>query len=313
MPESTNYVTVHDTACTNTKPDSCVEVRIAANLLLWEIPDNKYGDKLPVIPSSARVEHGKVLYRLAIKAIVRRHGDGPLSGRMLAIKSSRSHDTIRVIAPTNSDGCAIVTLESREPGEVSLSVLDQDITSVPLRVTLKEAWYENTFLITGYHVCFEDEFTGGLALARGIGDYHKSDFLYGARGVVMQGTGKASNGRYIRPTQVNSTWHRNSRGNRDVLANPDGVAFAYIDSVQGAYGPVTENHSIAVDPSVIPKRAQVEIEAVGRRFADDTGSAIIGNHIDNFVGAGSSVQSAWEHGAVNNTQRKVKFIGNSRN
>lgn len=313
MPKNAEWTLVHDTACTNTTPGSCVEVRIAANLLSWEIPNNKFGDKLPTIPASSRVEHGKVLYRLSIKATVKRRDGGRLSGRVLAIKSSRSHDTIRVVAPTDSDGCAMVILESREPGEVSLSVLDDDITAVLLRVVLKDAWYENTFLITGYHVCFEDEFAGELALARGLGDYHKSDFLYGARGVVMQGTGKASNGRYVRPTQVNSTWHRNSRGNRDILANPDGVAFTYTDSVQGAYGPITENHSIAVDPSVIPKRAQVEIEALGRRFADDTGSAIIGNHIDNFVGAGVVVQSAWENGAVNNTQRKVKFIGTSRN
>ncbi|CAM2173733.1 3D domain-containing protein [Paraburkholderia sacchari] len=313
MSDNTEWVCVHDTAYTNTTPGSCVEVRIAPNLLAWNVPDNRYGDKLPIIPSSARVEHGKILYRLLIMATVKRRSGGPLSGRTLAIKSSRSHDTIRVNAPTDSDGCAIMTLESREAGELTLTVLDEDITAVPLRVTLKDAWYENTFLITGYHVCFEDEFTGGLALARGIGDYHKSDFLYGARGVVMQGTGKASNGRYVRPTQVNSTWHRNSRGNRDVLANPDGVAFAYTDSVQGAYGPVTENHSIAVDSTVIPRRSQVEIDAVGRRYADDTGSAIIGNHIDNFVGAGAAVQSVWEHGPVNNTQRKVKFIGTSRN
>ncbi|MCX5538791.1 hypothetical protein M3A49_04650 [Paraburkholderia sp. CNPSo 3076] len=176
MPESIEWIVVHDTACTNTTLGSCVEVIIAANLLSWEIPDNKYGDKLPIIPSPARVEKGKILYRLSIKAIVRRLSGGPLSGRTLAVKSDRSHDTIRIAAPTDSDGCTIMTLETREAGEVSLTILDHDITGVPLRVTLKEAWYENTFLITGYHVCFEDEFSGAPALARGIGDHHKSDF-----------------------------------------------------------------------------------------------------------------------------------------
>lgn len=309
MTDSAQWVTVHDTACTNTNPNSCVEVRIAANLLLWDIPDNKYGDRLPLIPASSRVHHGKILYHLPIKTTVKSLAGVPLSGRTLSIKSNRANDTVRVSCPTDSEGCATVILESREPGDVSLSVADDDITAPPLRITLKEAWYESTFLITGYHVCFESDFSGGAVLAHGTNDYHKRDFLYSARGVVMQGTGKASNGRYIRPTQVNSGWHRNNHGNRDYLDNPDGVAFTYTDSVQGAYGPVTENHSIAVDPNVIPKRAQVSIEAVGNRFADDTGSAIIGHHIDNFVGAGATIRETWESGPVDNTQRKVKYIG----
>ncbi|MGF6541335.1 3D domain-containing protein [Paraburkholderia youngii] len=313
MPDSANWVTVHDSAFTNTNPDSSVEVRIASNLLSWEIPNNKYDDKLPIIPSSARVRHGKILYRLPIKAKVKSLGGPALSGRTISIKSSRMNDTVRVAGPTDWNGWAMVVLESREPGDLTLSIADDDITAVPLRITLKEAWYESTFLITGYHVCFESDFSGDDAVAHGTNDRHKRDFLYGARGVVMQGTGKASNGRYIRPTRVNSTWHRNSRGNRDYLDHPDGVEFTYADSVQGAFGPVTENRSIAVDPDVIPKRALVEIELVGRRTADDTGSAIIGHHIDNFVGAGAAVQAAWEHGSVNNTRRKVKYIGSSEN
>ncbi|PXW15501.1 3D domain-containing protein [Paraburkholderia caballeronis] len=309
MPDSTNYVTVHDTACTNTNPDSCVVVQIAANVLAWEIPDNKYGDKLPMIPSSAHVQHGKILYHLPIKATVESRGGVALSGRSFTVKSNRTSDTVRLSGPTDSNGCAMVILESREPGILSLTVADADITAIALSVTLKDAWYESTFLITGYHVCFESDFSGESVLAHGTNDYHKRDFLYGARGVVMQGTGKASNGRYIRPTQVHSGWHRNSHGNRDYLDNPDGVAFMYTDSVQGAYGPVRENHSIAIDPRIIPKRAQVDIEMVGLRFGDDTGSAIIGHHIDNFVGAGAAVQATWENGSVNNTQRKVKYIG----
>ncbi|SMG25856.1 3D domain-containing protein [Paraburkholderia susongensis] len=309
MTDSTQWVTVHDTAYTNTNPNSCVEVRIAANLLSWDIPDNRYGDKLPLIPSSSRVQHGKILYHLPIKATVKSRTGVPLSNRTLSIKSDRAHDTVRISGPTDSDGCAIVILESRESGDLSLSVMDDNITAVPLRLTLKEAWYESTFLITGYHVCFESDFTGEPVFAHGTNDYHKKDFLYSARGVVMQGTGKASNGRYIRPTQVNSGWHRNNHGNRDYLNNPDGVAFTYTNSVQGAYNPVTENHSIAVDPDVIPKRAQVNIEMVGNRFADDTGSAIVGHHIDNFFGAGAAIQTTWEIGPINNTQRKVKYIG----
>ena len=309
MTDTTEWHTVHDSAVTNTTPNSMVVVKVGKNTISWEIPDNLFGDKLPVIPSSSRVQHGKVLYRLPIRATVTTLSGNALAGRTLSISSNRSHDTIKIGGPTDSSGCASFILETREPGDLIISCTDQDTTAKALTINIKEAWYESTFLITGYHVCFESDFTGEPAFARGTNDFHKKDFLYSARGVVMQGTGKASNGRYIRPTQVNSGWHRNNRGNRDYLDNPDGVAFAYTDSVQGAYGPVTENHSIAVDPNVIPKRAEVDIEMIGHRFADDTGSAIIGHHIDNFVGAGAAMQAAWESGSVNNTQRKVKFIG----
>jgi 3D (Asp-Asp-Asp) domain-containing protein len=308
-----NYVTVHDAAVTSTTPDSVVPVRVTENTLSWEIADNLYGDKLPVIPTDARVEHGKVQYRHKIIATLRRRDGTPLAGRSIHVASNRGDDSVRASGPSSDNGEVSITLETRRDGDLLLSVTDSDITAVPLRITLKEAWYESSFLITGYHVCHEDEFNGEMALAHGTNDLHKKDFLYGARGVVMQGTGMASNGRYMRPTRVNSGWHRNQRGNRDYLDNPDGVAFAYTNSVQGAYGPVTRDHSIAVDPTVIPKRAQVEIELVGNRFADDTGSAIIGHHIDNFVGAGAAVQSAWERGTVNNTRRRVKYIGFNRN
>ncbi|RZF31768.1 hypothetical protein EVC45_01525 [Paraburkholderia sp. UYCP14C] len=148
MPDTASWVTVHDTACTNTNPNSCVEVRIALNLLSWEIPDNRYGDKLPVIPSSARVHHGKILYHLPIKATVKSRGGAPLSGRILSIKSNRTNDHVRFARPTDSNGCAMVVLESREPGDLTLLVEDEDITAVPLRIMLKEAWYESGFHIT---------------------------------------------------------------------------------------------------------------------------------------------------------------------
>jgi 3D (Asp-Asp-Asp) domain-containing protein len=298
-------------AVSNPHPGSNVTVPVAETVLSWEVQKNLYNDTLPIIPSSSHVQSGKILYQLKIKiTLTQVSGGSPCSHKAITIKSNRSGDVIRPgTLMSDAEGTALITLESRNPGDLQLSVENPDISAEPLAIDLKEAWYEKTFLITGYHVCFESDFTGVLVIAHGTNDQHKSDFLYGARGVVMQGTGKASNGRYIRPTQVNSDWHRNSHGNRDYLDNPDGVAFTYTNSVQGAYGPVTENHSIAVDSTVIPKRSQVEIEMVGIRFADDTGSAIIGNHIDNFVGAGAAVQAAWESGPVNNTHRKVKYIG----
>ena len=47
--------------------------------------------------------------------------------------------------------------------------------------------------------------------------------------------------------------------------------------------PLVEGKTIAVDPSVIPLGTVVEIDGYGFRTAEDTGYAIIGDHIDIFV------------------------------
>jgi len=125
----------------------------------------------------------------------------------------------------------------------------------------------------------------------------------------MQGTGKDSDGRYIALAQLLGGWHRNSRGAPDRVASQTGTSFRHVQSVQGKYGPVTENHSIAVDTSIIPARAKVDIEGVGTRYADDKGSAIQTYHIDNFLGAGAAVVKAWMLGGVNGTRRQVKYLG----
>ena len=195
-----NHTTVA-TATTNTTPNSNVNVYIAGMTLAWEIQNNLYGDKLPIIPRESRVLHGKVLYRLRIKATLRGQG-GPVSGRTITVRSDRAHDQVHVNGPTTSDGSAIVTLETREPGNLRLSVNDSDITAAPLAINLKDAWYESTFLITGYHVCAESDhiFSGDMVMASGLGDQHRKLFLFGPRGIIMNGTGQAINGQYVRPS-----------------------------------------------------------------------------------------------------------------
>ena len=47
-----------------------------------------------------------------------------------------------------------------------------------------------------------------------------------------------------------------------------------------ATGAIAGPESVAVDPSVIPLGTRIYVQGVGMRTADDTGGAIIGNHID---------------------------------
>lgn len=299
-------------AVSNAHPNSNTTVPVADTALRWEIQNNKYGDALPIIPSSSHVSGGNILYQLTIKATLTQVSDGhPAASKAVIITSNRTGD---VVSPhtlsSNSDGTVTFTLESRHSGDLKLSVESADITAESLSINLKDAWYEDTFLITGYNVCDESEFGGAMTVANGLGDQHRYDFLFSASGVIMQGTGRALNGRYVRYVSMTTNWHYNQLNHRDHILDPTHVTFAYTNSVQGAFGPVHENHSIAVDKSVIPPRARVNIEGVGDRYADDRGSAIIGRHIDNFLGSGAAVVQAWLHGGVNGTQRKVKYIGN---
>ena len=282
-----------------------------------QIKNNLWGDKLPVIPKGARVSHGKVLYRIDLLITLFSLPDRmplakiPVPSRLWGVtyprfKSSRTNDRISLITKkTAQDGSFVLRIETREPGQLTLTDTSRIVTSAPYHMEFKEAWYEDLFLITGYNVCLEDDFSGELVSANGLPDKHKKDFLFSATGVVMEGTGQATNGKYVQFVSMTTNWHKNAHGHPDYIADPSKVTFAYVGSVQGAYGPVVQGTSCAVDRHVVPPRSWVSIEDVGERRADDTGSAIVGDHIDNFLGAGEDVADAWE----NLKDRKVRYLG----
>ena len=297
------------TSNTNPSPGSIVKVSIDDMICSISIENNKFSDDLPIIPSEARVRNNKILYRLTLRACVSTHANGlKVSGQLLNIKSNRQADTV-THGKTDSKGELIFKLETRDPGDVELTVITPGITCPTFKINLKEAWYEELFLITGYNVCEEEDFSGPLVVGSGLEEKHKEDFLFGARGIAMQGTGKDTDGRYIALAQMTGGWHRNSRGAPDRVMSPNGTSFKYVQGVIGKYGLVTENRSIAVDAHVIPPHAKVNIDGVGDRSADDKGSAIRDYHIDNFLGAGAAVVKTWMRGGVNGTKRRVKYLG----
>lgn len=285
--------------------------------LQYEVKTNAFGDKLPVIPAGARLKHGKVLYRLDLNVKLLSLPDRlPLKDLAVpallwkvkypVFKTNHKDDKITLLThKTGPDGAFSLRIETRETGELKLMETSGITDGAGFQISLKEAWYEDTFLITGYNVCEESDFSGPLVSANGLGTKHKEDFLFSATGVVMEGTGLATGGQYIQFVSMTTTWHRNAHGNRDHIADQSKVTFKTANGVQGAYGPVTQGTSIAVDPTVIPKHAWVSIDTVGERRADDTGSAIVGAHIDNFLGAGKAVADAWD----NIDAAKVRYLG----
>jgi 3D (Asp-Asp-Asp) domain-containing protein len=140
------------------------------------------------------------------------------------------------------------------------------------------------FVITAYNIAHETDYpVADMIQPNGLDREYARLFL---QDVLMQGTGIDSDGNYItidwlqgQPTNVNDTY------------------FTYVDGVRGASGRLLEDGvSIAVDPAVIPLGSWVDIEGFGLRRADDTGGAIIGNHIDLFMDV--THEEAMEFGRV---------------
>jgi 3D (Asp-Asp-Asp) domain-containing protein len=144
------------------------------------------------------------------------------------------------------------------------------------------------FRITNYTLAQESELSGkrsgnhSRVTARGLPGEYAWEFLCSNRGVAMQGTGVTEDGKLV---------HYVSGGNgfcgRDRhLCDCKNARFAPATRVVGASGrDLVENFSIAVDPNVIAYGSYVWIDAMKRWYrADDTGGAIVGNHIDVYVG-----------------------------
>ncbi len=187
-----------------------------------------------------------------------------------------------------------------------------------------------SFQITYYWFVPESRFVGKPVAAPGLTGHYREDFLYGAAGVPMQGTGTAADGTFVHYAGTSGGYWVNAAGARTApgahgwshgppywrdggwrnaagaptfkranrtWSNGKGVTFrTYHDRFGPGKGvPVTEWHSIATDPSVIPKGTRVYVAALagspagGCFVAEDRGSAIIGLHIDVLVPADTNL------------------------
>jgi len=195
------------TANTNPTPGTVVNVSVDEIICILKIEKNKYDDELPMIPDDARVIDGKVLYQLKIRAELTYHSSGKKAAdQMIQITSNRSGDVIKCDKKTDNSGVMTITLKTYNSGNLELDVVTPGITAPKFKINLKDAWYETPFLITGYHVCNEVDFSGPLVSGAGLDEQHKEDFLFSARGVPMQGTGMSTDGRYIALLYMRGQW-----------------------------------------------------------------------------------------------------------
>jgi 3D (Asp-Asp-Asp) domain-containing protein len=237
----------------------------------------------PIIPTAARVNAAHcVQYRSDLTGTVTKGGQ-PQPGIALQFKSDRPADDVftQPAAPTDASGTANGQITTRKQGTAHVSAASSDLsTPSPAAIDFHAANYEMHFLITGYIIASEADYHGPQVSACGLDRTYPSDFLFG-RGVMMQGSGEDSGGRVIQPDYA-----RNRSEGRTGMNK----CFRYATCAVGASGRcVRDGTSIAVDPTIIPLGANVEVTGDGPRTADDTGGAILGYHIDVFRGAGLAV------------------------
>lgn len=251
----------------------------------------------PIIPTESRVQDGNVLYEstLTITAINTTTSD-PVPDLSIQVHSDRSQDTIiQPTEPTNDRGTTTARIQTREKGTATITATTSDVDAIaqPTTIEFNDANYEHQFRITGYIIADENDFSGPTVTDPcGLTGTYYRRFLYSGRGVLMQGSGRTRDGRYI---QID--WTRGGpRG-----AN---TCFREVDFPTTASGvPLEPMVTIAVDPSIIPLGSDVDIEGIGTRTAQDTGGRIVGYHIDVYVGVGQSAMAEW-----NNRQSTVRYL-----
>lgn len=166
----------------------------------------------------------------------------------------------------------------------------------PVRRITHPRWLSGT-VITEYWPAPESWFGGTLVRAAGLAGKHPYDWLYGARGLAMQGEGLGRDGRVYHfagpyglgwvnasgrstaPCRKAAGYWTNGRPYR--LASPHLARFAPGHARTLAYW-----RSAAVDPRLIAFGSRIFVPAYcttparGWLVARDTGGAIIGPHID---------------------------------
>ncbi|EYF02892.1 golvesin C-terminal-like domain-containing protein [Chondromyces apiculatus] len=173
---------------------------------------------------------------------------------------------------------------------------EEDVDEAEIALLANNA-HHNGFQLTNYIVAQESQLAGqhtgdsSFICPPGLnGNCYRKEFLCSGWGVPMQGTGLASDGKYIKyvggggPWSSGYTWWQNCGS----------TTFAYVNGVTGASGrTLVANYSIAVDPGYIALGSYVWIDSHNHWFrADDTGGAIDGYHLDIYTGTSNPLYNS---------------------
>jgi 3D (Asp-Asp-Asp) domain-containing protein len=244
------------TQCFHNTPTSSQSMRIT--------PEPK-----PIIPGSSRVVSKKVLTRDSLNLKVTTGSSTPAVGVAVKVQSDRAVDTIsQPVSATDANGETLAKVETRDqsgPSRITSASSDTQTPS-PGVVNWLPARYENKFLVTCYVISHEADFSDSPLVGNIPGlpasDKFRSRFISDVR---LQGSGQSIKG--------------------DILHYDGGGRYSIQSCARTATGACAQDGTtIAVDRTVIPLRGTVAIESVGSRAAQDTGGAILGDHIDVYYG-----------------------------
>lgn len=250
----------------------------------------------PIIPARSGLVADCVQYRSDISLLATDSGS-PARNVGIDVASSRgAADVITQPRPTDARGAAEARVLTRKHGLATFTATAAGYASDDYAKAFMTADFENPFVITGYGLPLETDFRGRTVTGPcGLTGTFNEDFLYSNRGVLMEGSGQSATGDII-----TIDWANSGRPLRR-----SNVCFRVDTCARTASGVcAVAGTTIAVDRDVIPFDAQVNIETVGVRTAQDTGGAIRGEHIDVFVGAGRANISAFGR-----NNRRVRYIG----
>jgi 3D (Asp-Asp-Asp) domain-containing protein len=141
----------------------------------------------------------------------------------------------------------------------------------------------SSFRLTAYALAQEKEFAATPTVTNpcGLTGTFRQKFLFetatAPRGVKMQGSGLADNGKFI---------HYAAKGGADCF---EVISTAGVTK----HGTTpTAGRTVAVDKSQIPLGTQLLIEDIGARTAEDTGKSIKTDHIDVYYGTTKTIMEA---------------------
>ena len=206
---------------------------------------------------------GHVLTTSHLTVTVTKNGQ-PDPGALVFLQSDRG-DVDQILVPILADAGGDLSgdvFTHDQPGGSTITTVGDDVNLLsPGSIEWLPARYENDFDITCYVVSLESDFQKSpLATAPGIpGRQFHQGFISDVR---LQGSGKALDGTtYI---------HYDGNGWYSIIGCPQTKSGDCAD----------DGTTTAVDRSVIPAMAFIDIDTIGERVAQDTGGGIDGYHID---------------------------------
>lgn len=238
---------------------------------------------IPNVSSKQIVSGGKVLYRIKIKVKLRNSSGKNVVGKEVKFSvTSGTASAVKIDAKTNAKGNAYASYDKRGESDFTVKVVAGSKSksfSVPVARVSK---YKESFKITKYYTPLETECTGNKITVSGVPNRtFKSNFI---SAVKMEGHGQTKDG--------------------DCLSYVGNNRYKIQKEPETASGTVPKaGKTIAVDNEIISRyynrdkqkwyRGSVAIWGdIGYRRAEDSGGAIIGNHIDVYAGVGKKAYNA---------------------